>query len=107
VLRGQPSTEKASYCWSDALDLLSYGCASGPKACRAARVFRISQTTYLRMDSTRGNPDFHLCLMADGTPKFVEFRASGKWVPTSVCSFPSDGSFASMGYWRSTSVQVR
>jgi hypothetical protein len=101
---GQTKIEKSSYCWSDN-SLVSYACANHRATCKVFKPFPISEA--INRPSAYGNPDFHLCLLANGTPKFIDYKTPQGWTSTSICSFDEDDSFASILYWKSSSVEVR
>ncbi len=101
---GETSEVSASYCWEGYQHWVSYPCAQ--TSCAALKKFRLSRETYLSLQSPQGNPDFHLCTLAGGSPRFVDFKTPEGWQPTTICRFDSDGSFASIPYWRSSSVLI-
>jgi hypothetical protein len=100
---GVKTTEKSSYCWSKESTVMSLGSAKSQKE---AKIFQPFKTSYIGLTSQYGSPGFHLCLLAGGAPKFIDFKTTEGWKSTAICLFHEDGSFASIGYWQQSSVQV-
>lgn len=102
---GRISVEPSAYCWQGELNWVSYPCAQGH--CRALKKFEVAREVESALPNSRGNPDFQLCRLGGGLPRFVEFQTSQGWQPTTICYFESDGSFASLPFWRSSSLRIR
>ena len=87
----------SAYCWSED-SIVSLNCQS-KKKCKALESVKIPNAVLLENHGPLGSPGFRLCILADGTPEFVEFKSNDSWKATSICRFTDDHSFISIGFW--------